>query len=86
LLYSIGPSPDNSHQATANGALFKSLSEMTGGRLIVMDGPGLADLSQKSLSTSAIDTSCIISRLIRFEMDGITRLKCRWLPRAGLEN
>jgi Ca-activated chloride channel family protein len=46
LLYSIGPPPGSS-QGDNNGALLKTLSEITGGRLIPMDGPNLADLSQK---------------------------------------
>jgi len=46
LLYSIGPHPDNS-AGDNNGRLLKHLAELTGGRLIVLEGNGLADLAQK---------------------------------------
>jgi VWFA-related protein len=46
LLYSIGPSPDNRY-GDNDGALLKSLSELTGGRLIEMSSVDFADLAQK---------------------------------------
>jgi Ca-activated chloride channel homolog len=46
LLYSIGPSLDNTY-GDNNGHLMKTLAEITGGRLLEMGGSDLADLSQK---------------------------------------
>jgi Ca-activated chloride channel family protein len=46
LLYSIGPSPDDSW-GDNNGRLLKQLAETTGGRLLEIGGTDLADLSQK---------------------------------------
>lgn len=46
LLYSIGPSPDDTW-GDNNGRLMKHLAEITGGRLLEMGSGGLADLSQK---------------------------------------
>jgi Ca-activated chloride channel homolog len=42
LLYAIGPSP-----ISEGGGLLKHLAEITGGRLIEVGGPDLADLAQK---------------------------------------
>jgi Ca-activated chloride channel homolog len=46
LLYSIGPSPD-SFGGDNDGRLLKHLAELTGGRLIVINGQDLAELAQK---------------------------------------
>ena len=46
LLYSIGPSPEMSG-GDNDGRLLKHLAELTGGRLIAINGQGLADLAQK---------------------------------------
>ena len=46
LLYSIGPDPD-SRYGDDDGQLLKSLSESTGGRLIVMNTIDFAELAQK---------------------------------------
>jgi len=46
LLYSIGPSPD-AIGGDNDGRLLKHLAELTGGRLIVINGQDLAELAQK---------------------------------------
>ena len=46
LVYSIGPAPFNS-DAENGGALLKTLSELTGGRILYMNGVDFADLAQK---------------------------------------
>ena len=46
LLYTIGPSPEMSG-GDNDGRLLKHLAELTGGRLIAINGQGLADLAQK---------------------------------------
>jgi Ca-activated chloride channel family protein len=46
LLYSIGPSPDDTW-GDNNGRLLKQLAEITGGRLLEISRGDLADLSQK---------------------------------------
>jgi len=45
----------------------------------------LGRLSQKIIVDLRIDTSCIIRRLIRFDMT-VYQIEGRWLPRAGVEN
>jgi len=46
LLYTIGPSPDMAG-GDNNGGLLKYLAEMTGGRLIAINGQDMSDLAQK---------------------------------------
>ncbi len=46
LLYSIGPSPDI-FSGDNDGRLLKNLAELTGGRLIAMNGQDMVELSQK---------------------------------------
>jgi VWFA-related protein len=46
LLYTIGPHPDD-RRGDNDGHLLKQLAEMTGGRLIVVNGQDFADLAQK---------------------------------------
>jgi len=46
LLYSIGPSPD-AFGGDNDGRLLKQLAELTGGRLIAINGQDLADLAQR---------------------------------------